>query len=99
MPRPRASTCFQQKVLGTPVCVLGTVWGPPAPRCYLPPTPGYHTYRNFLKMEVSQSHPAVITFCALLLRAQKPQPRVVPQDGLRMGAEEEGMASHWGWEE
>lgn len=53
--------------------------------------PGYHTYRNFLKIEVSQSHPAMITFCALLLRTQKPQPLLIPQDGLRVGAEEEGM--------
>ncbi|XP_035883895.1 receptor for retinol uptake STRA6 isoform X2 [Phyllostomus discolor] len=50
--------------------------------------PGYHTYCNFLKIEVNQSHPAMIAFCALLLRTQKPQPRTVPQDGLILGAEE-----------
>lgn len=50
--------------------------------------PGYHTYCNFLKIEVNQSHPAMIAFCALLLRTQKPWPRTVPQDGLILGAEE-----------
>ena len=58
--------------------------------------PGYHTYCNFLKMEVSQSHPAAMAFCALLLRTQRPQPRVTPQDGLRLGEEEEGAPFHWG---
>lgn len=58
--------------------------------------PGYHTYCNFLKMEVSQSHPAEMAFCALLLRTQRPQPRVTPQDGLRLGEEEEGAPFHWG---
>ncbi|KAM9090590.1 receptor for retinol uptake STRA6 isoform 1-T4 [Megaptera novaeangliae] len=53
--------------------------------------PGYHTYCNFLKMEVSQSHPALTAFCALLLRTRRPQPRMVPRDGLRLGEEEEGM--------
>ncbi|XP_036122837.1 receptor for retinol uptake STRA6 isoform X1 [Molossus molossus] len=53
--------------------------------------PGYHTYCNFLKIEVSQSHPAMIAFCALLLRTQKPQPCTAPQDGFRLGAGEEGM--------
>ncbi|XP_036696452.1 receptor for retinol uptake STRA6 isoform X1 [Balaenoptera musculus] len=53
--------------------------------------PGYHTYCNFLKMEVSQSHPALTAFCALLLRTRRPQPRTVPRDGLRLGEEEEGM--------
>lgn len=95
---PRCPCDFTQSVPGTPVYVLGTVWGPLAQRYHLPPTSGYHTYRNFLKIEASQSHPAMITFCALLLRTQKPQPRLVPQDGLRMGAEEEGMPSYWGWE-
>ncbi|XP_016066000.1 PREDICTED: stimulated by retinoic acid gene 6 protein homolog [Miniopterus natalensis] len=60
--------------------------------------PGYYMYCNFLKIEVSQSHPAMIAFCALLLGTQKAQPRLVPQDGLRLGAEEEGVPSHWGWE-
>ncbi|XP_054434610.1 receptor for retinol uptake STRA6 [Pteronotus mesoamericanus] len=50
--------------------------------------PGYHTYCNFLKIEVNQSHPAMIAFCALLLRMQKPQPHTVPQDGLSLGTEE-----------
>ncbi|XP_075391677.1 receptor for retinol uptake STRA6 [Tenrec ecaudatus] len=50
--------------------------------------PGYHTYRNFLKIEVSQSHPAVTAFCRLLLQPQAP---VGPQDSLRPGDEEEGM--------
>ncbi|XP_076979927.1 receptor for retinol uptake STRA6 isoform X2 [Tamandua tetradactyla] len=55
--------------------------------------PGYHTYCNFLKTEVSQSHPAMAAFCSLLLRARNPQPhtQVDPQDGLRSGEEEEGM--------
>ncbi|XP_059771436.1 receptor for retinol uptake STRA6 [Balaenoptera ricei] len=53
--------------------------------------PGYHTYCNFLKMEVSQSHPALTAFCALLLRTRRPQPRTVPRDGLSLGEEEEGM--------
>ncbi|XP_068411586.1 receptor for retinol uptake STRA6 isoform X2 [Eschrichtius robustus] len=53
--------------------------------------PGYHTYCNFLKMEVSQSHPALMAFCALLLRTRRPQPRTVPRDGLSLGEEEEGM--------
>ncbi|XP_007446730.1 PREDICTED: stimulated by retinoic acid gene 6 protein homolog isoform X4 [Lipotes vexillifer] len=53
--------------------------------------PGYHTYCNFLKMEASQSHPALAAFCGLLLRTRRPQPRTVPRDGLRLGEEEEGM--------
>ncbi|XP_032324823.1 receptor for retinol uptake STRA6 isoform X1 [Camelus ferus] len=53
--------------------------------------PGYHTYCNFLKMEVSQSHPALTAFCALLLQARRSRPRTAPQDGLRLGEEEEGM--------
>ncbi|XP_058398038.1 receptor for retinol uptake STRA6 [Diceros bicornis minor] len=53
--------------------------------------PGYHTYCNFLKIEVNQSHPAVTTFCALLLRTLRPRPPTAPQDGLRLGEEEEGM--------
>uniref|UniRef100_A0A8C5VIJ4 Receptor for retinol uptake STRA6 n=1 Tax=Microcebus murinus TaxID=30608 RepID=A0A8C5VIJ4_MICMU len=54
--------------------------------------PGYHTYRNFLKIEVSQSHPAMTAFCTLLLRARSPRPWTlpVPQDSLRPG-EEEGL--------
>ncbi|XP_012584017.1 PREDICTED: stimulated by retinoic acid gene 6 protein homolog isoform X1 [Condylura cristata] len=50
--------------------------------------PGYHTYCNFLKIEVSQSHPAVTAFCTLLL--QRPQLPAAPQDGPRL-EEEEGM--------
>ncbi|XP_044788860.1 receptor for retinol uptake STRA6 isoform X5 [Bubalus bubalis] len=53
--------------------------------------PGYHTYCNFLRMEASQSHPAATAFCALLLRTQRPLPRATPQDGLRLGEEEEGI--------
>ncbi|KAI4535353.1 hypothetical protein MG293_014579 [Ovis ammon polii] len=53
--------------------------------------PGYHTYCNFLKMEVSQAHPAATAFCTLLLRTQRPQPRVTPRDGLRLEEEEEGI--------
>uniref|UniRef100_A0A8C6BB77 Receptor for retinol uptake STRA6 n=2 Tax=Monodon monoceros TaxID=40151 RepID=A0A8C6BB77_MONMO len=53
--------------------------------------PGYHTYCNFLKMEASQSHPASTAFCVLLLRTRRPQPRTAPQDGLRLGEEEEGV--------
>ncbi|XP_006153439.1 receptor for retinol uptake STRA6 [Tupaia chinensis] len=55
----------------------------------------YRTYRNFLKLEVSQSHPAVTAFCSLLLRAQargpQPRPPTAPQGSLRLGEEEEGM--------
>ncbi|XP_031199306.1 receptor for retinol uptake STRA6 isoform X1 [Mastomys coucha] len=55
--------------------------------------PGYHTYRNFLRIEASQSHPGVIAFCALLLHMPSPQPRppLAPQDSLRPAEEEEGM--------
>ncbi|CAK6432707.1 unnamed protein product [Pipistrellus nathusii] len=53
--------------------------------------PGYRTYCNFLKIEVNQSHPAMIAFCTLLLQTQKPQPHPTPQDGLRLRMEEEGM--------
>lgn len=56
--------------------------------------PGYHTYQNFLRIEASQSHPAVVAFCALLLQAPSPQPQppLAPQDSLRLAAaEEEGM--------
>ncbi|XP_008069220.1 stimulated by retinoic acid gene 6 protein homolog isoform X1 [Carlito syrichta] len=55
--------------------------------------PGYRTYRNFLKIEVSQSHPAVMAFCTLLLRPRSPRPRtpVDFQNSLRPGEEEEGM--------
>ncbi|XP_052617939.1 receptor for retinol uptake STRA6 [Peromyscus californicus insignis] len=55
--------------------------------------PGYHTYRNFLRIEASQSHPAVIAFCTLLLHAPSPQPRppLAPQDSVRPAEEEEGM--------
>ncbi|XP_055478073.1 receptor for retinol uptake STRA6 isoform X2 [Psammomys obesus] len=54
--------------------------------------PGYHTYRNFLRIEASQSHPGVLAFCTLLLHAPSPQPRplMAPQDSLRP-TEEEGM--------
>ncbi|GAB1294286.1 Receptor for retinol uptake STRA6 [Apodemus speciosus] len=53
---------------------------------------GYHTYRNFLRIEASQSHPGVIAFCALLLHAPCSQlrPPLGPQDGLRPPEEEEG---------
>ncbi|XP_006888453.1 PREDICTED: stimulated by retinoic acid gene 6 protein homolog [Elephantulus edwardii] len=50
--------------------------------------PGYHIYRNFLKIEVSQSHPAVTAFCTLLLREQRPQLR---PPVLRPEDEEEGV--------
>ncbi|XP_053451799.1 receptor for retinol uptake STRA6 isoform X1 [Nycticebus coucang] len=55
--------------------------------------PGYHTYRNFLKIEVSQSHPAMTAFCTLLLQARSPPSWTppAPQDSLRPGEEEEGM--------
>ncbi|XP_029399440.1 receptor for retinol uptake STRA6 [Mus pahari] len=56
--------------------------------------PGYHTYRNFLRIEASQSHPGVIAFCALLLHAPpspQPRPPLAPQDSLRPAEEEEGM--------
>ncbi|XP_012867460.1 PREDICTED: stimulated by retinoic acid gene 6 protein homolog [Dipodomys ordii] len=55
--------------------------------------PAYQTYRNFLKIEASQSHPAVAAFCTLLLRARSPQlrpPGNLP-GSLRLGEEEEGM--------
>ncbi|XP_008834704.1 receptor for retinol uptake STRA6 [Nannospalax galili] len=55
--------------------------------------PGYHTYRNFLRIESSQSHPAVTAFCILLLQvpSPRPQPPLAPQDSLRPSEEEEGM--------
>ncbi|XP_050653699.1 receptor for retinol uptake STRA6 isoform X2 [Macaca thibetana thibetana] len=55
--------------------------------------PGYYTYRNFLKIEVSQSHPAMTAFCFLLLQARSLLPRtmVAPKDSLRPGEEDEGM--------
>ncbi|KAM5291732.1 receptor for retinol uptake STRA6 [Ctenodactylus gundi] len=55
--------------------------------------PGYYIYRNFLKIEASQSHPAVTAFCTLLLgtRNPRPQPPAAPQDSLRPGEEEEGL--------
>ncbi|XP_049634126.1 receptor for retinol uptake STRA6 [Suncus etruscus] len=53
--------------------------------------PGYHTYCNFLKIEVSQSHPAMMAFCTLLLQRRDHQPSAGPQDSLRPGQEEEGM--------
>ncbi|XP_054988560.1 receptor for retinol uptake STRA6 [Sorex araneus] len=53
--------------------------------------PGYHAYCSFLKMEASQSHPAVTAFCALLLRRRDPQLPAGPQDRLQPGQEEEGM--------
>uniref|UniRef100_A0A2K5ER16 Receptor for retinol uptake STRA6 n=1 Tax=Aotus nancymaae TaxID=37293 RepID=A0A2K5ER16_AOTNA len=54
---------------------------------------GYYTYRNFLKIEVSQSHPAVTAFCSLLLQARSLPPRTTatPKDSLRPGEEDEGM--------
>uniref|UniRef100_A0A8C9PK98 Receptor for retinol uptake STRA6 n=1 Tax=Spermophilus dauricus TaxID=99837 RepID=A0A8C9PK98_SPEDA len=57
------------------------------------PTPGYCTYRNFLKLEASQSHPAVTAFCTLLLAAPSPrlQAPVDPKGNLRTGEEEEGL--------
>ena len=91
---PRAR---MQGVQDTPrVCIMGCL-GPP--RLALHPHPGYHTYCNFLRMEASQSHPAATAFCALLLRTQRPLPRATPQDGLRLGEEEEGAPFHWGWGE
>ncbi|XP_073917730.1 receptor for retinol uptake STRA6 isoform X2 [Castor canadensis] len=56
--------------------------------------PGYHAYRNFLKIEVSQSHPAMTAFCTLLLQAwgrRLQQTPADPQGSLRLGEEEEGM--------
>ncbi|KAL4700909.1 hypothetical protein H8959_014913 [Pygathrix nigripes] len=55
--------------------------------------PGYYTYRNFLKIEVSQSHPAMTAFCFLLLQARSLLPRTMaaPKDSLRPGEEDEGM--------
>ncbi|KAM6149565.1 receptor for retinol uptake STRA6 [Erethizon dorsatum] len=57
--------------------------------------PGYHTYRNFLKLEASESHPAVTAFCGLLLGARSPRARArspaAAQNSLRPGEEEEGM--------
>ncbi|EHB11873.1 Stimulated by retinoic acid gene 6 protein-like protein [Heterocephalus glaber] len=57
--------------------------------------PGYRTYRNFLKLEASESHPAMTAFCALLLEVQRPRARAqspaAAQNCLRLGQEEEGM--------
>ncbi|XP_060115974.1 receptor for retinol uptake STRA6 [Heteronotia binoei] len=35
--------------------------------------PGFRTYCYYLKIEVSQSHPAMKAFCSLLLQSQSPQ--------------------------
>lgn len=88
-------------VCGTPpVRVLGGGGGPSSPqRCRPPPTPGYHTYCGFLKIEASQSHPATTAFCALLLKSRRARPPRAPQDGLRQGEEEEGAPSRGGWRE
>ncbi|KAI5941544.1 Receptor for retinol uptake STRA6 [Manis javanica] len=53
--------------------------------------PGYRTYCNFLKTEVSQSHPVMTAFCALLLRTQRPCSPTAPRGGLRLREEEEGI--------
>ncbi|KAI5163822.1 Receptor For Retinol Uptake Stra6 [Manis pentadactyla] len=53
--------------------------------------PGYRTYCNFLKIEVSQSHPVMTAFCALLLRTQRPCSPAAPRGGLGLGEEEEGI--------
>ncbi|XP_005393629.1 PREDICTED: stimulated by retinoic acid gene 6 protein homolog isoform X2 [Chinchilla lanigera] len=57
--------------------------------------PGYHTYQNFLKLEASESHPAVTAFSALLLEAQSPRARArspaAAHGSLKPGEEEEGM--------
>uniref|UniRef100_A0A8C5LKM8 Receptor for retinol uptake STRA6 n=1 Tax=Jaculus jaculus TaxID=51337 RepID=A0A8C5LKM8_JACJA len=55
--------------------------------------PGYHTYRHFLSIEASQSHPVVTTFCALLLQSSSHRPRAPgdPQDGLPAREDEEGV--------
>lgn len=70
-------------------------WAPHALAFCLQPILGYHTYRNFLRIEASQSHPAVIAFCTLLLHAPspRPQPTLAPQDSLRPAEEEEGTSS------
>lgn len=53
--------------------------------------PGYRTYCNFLKTEVSQSHPVMTAFCALLLRTQRPCSPTAPRGGLGLREEEEGI--------
>lgn len=105
VPGPVCSVCA---MLGwMPVCThfpgclllfLGTSslpWAPHALAFCLQPILGYHTYRNFLRIEASQSHPAVIAFCTLLLQAPspRPQPTLAPQDSLRPAEEEEGTSS------
>lgn len=100
----RGLVCLQAGMHVCP-CVCRGVWGPLVcqwlllpKHCHPCPTPGYCTYRNFLKMEASQSHPAVTAFCALLLPARSPCPRTPgdPKGNLRTGEEEEGVSSHWG---
>ncbi|XP_054858641.1 receptor for retinol uptake STRA6 [Eublepharis macularius] len=49
--------------------------------------PGYRTYCYYLKIEVSQSHPAMKAFCLLLLQSHSPQ----GPKGLHPGDIEEGV--------
>ncbi|XP_023568363.1 receptor for retinol uptake STRA6 isoform X2 [Octodon degus] len=57
--------------------------------------PAYDTYQNFLKLEVSESHPAVTAFSALLLGARRSPAQArspaAAQSSLKPGEEEEGM--------
>ncbi|XP_044518773.1 receptor for retinol uptake STRA6 [Gracilinanus agilis] len=53
--------------------------------------PGYRTYYYYLKMEVSQSHPAMRAFCFLLLQLPGSQGLAGAQAGLRPSDVEEGI--------
>ncbi|XP_043843507.1 receptor for retinol uptake STRA6 [Dromiciops gliroides] len=53
--------------------------------------PGYRTYYYYLKMEVSQSHPAVRAFCFLLLQLPGSRGLAVAQASLRPSEVEEGI--------
>ncbi|XP_077642128.1 receptor for retinol uptake STRA6 [Lonchura striata] len=42
--------------------------------------PGYRTYCNYLKVEVSQCHPLLKAFCFLLLQHGRPEPLAPPRE-------------------
>ncbi|KAL8196919.1 UNVERIFIED_CONTAM: hypothetical protein K2H54_001861 [Gekko kuhli] len=61
--------------------------------------PGYRTYCYYLKIEVSQSHPAMKAFCFLLLQSQSPQgPKELQssdiEEGVMLMKQSASKASH-----
>ncbi|RMC22782.1 hypothetical protein DUI87_00215 [Hirundo rustica rustica] len=58
--------------------------------------PGYHTYCQYLRVEVSQCHPLLRAFCILLIQPGRTQPPAPPRDthleegGTIPGAQGEG---------